>query len=93
MEGGDVSDASLVPVFALAGSVSLEALTPERLTVPTDTGANAGLEVSLLVAGMVARRGQHRWPVLASPEHSNVTSHDVASVGIARVTQSCIPPR
>ena len=32
----------------------------EFLTVPTDKGANAGLKVTSLVAGMVAGRGQHR---------------------------------
>jgi hypothetical protein len=49
-----VSSAGLVPLLALAQSVGLAALADEHLTVPTDKGANAGLKVSSLVAGMVA---------------------------------------
>jgi hypothetical protein len=49
-----VSAAGLVPVLALAGSAGLRELADERLSVPTDKGANAGLKVSSLVAGMVA---------------------------------------
>jgi Transposase DDE domain group 1 len=49
-----VSSAGLVPVVALAESAGLEALARERLSVPTDKGANAGLKVTSLVAGMVA---------------------------------------
>ena len=49
-----VSSAGLVPVLALAESVGLRGLVDEHLTVPTDKGANAGLKVCSLVAGMVA---------------------------------------
>jgi hypothetical protein len=49
-----VSSAGLVPTMALAESVGLRDLADERLSVPTDKGANAGLKVSSLVAGMVA---------------------------------------
>ena len=49
-----VSSAGLVPAMALAESVGLRDLADERLSVPTDKGANAGLKVSSLVAGMVA---------------------------------------
>jgi hypothetical protein len=49
-----VSDAGLVPVLALAESAGLGDLADEHLTVPTDKGANAGLKVASLVAGMVA---------------------------------------
>src|SRR6266496_374634 len=49
-----VSAAGLVPVVALARDAGLRALTDEHLSVPTDKGANAGLKVSSLVAGMVA---------------------------------------
>jgi hypothetical protein len=49
-----VSAAGLVPVLALAESVGLRSLADERLSVPTDKGANAGLKVASLVAGMVA---------------------------------------
>src|SRR5215212_10252771 len=49
-----VSSAGLVPVLALARSSGLHQLADEHLTVPTDKGANAGLKVSSLVAGMVA---------------------------------------
>src|SRR3954452_3826551 len=49
-----VSSAGLVPVLALARSAGLGELTQQHLTVPTDKGANAGLKVAALVAGMVA---------------------------------------
>jgi hypothetical protein len=49
-----VSSAGLVPVLALAGQAGLQELAQEHLTAPTDKGANAGLKVSSLVAGMVA---------------------------------------
>jgi hypothetical protein len=49
-----VSSAGLVPVLALADAAGLRGLADEHLTVPTDRGANAGLKVASLVAGMVA---------------------------------------
>jgi hypothetical protein len=49
-----VSVAGLVPVAALARAAGLRRLADEHLSVPTDKGANAGLKVSSLVAGMVA---------------------------------------
>jgi hypothetical protein len=49
-----VSAAGLVPVAALARAAGLYDLAAERLSVPTDKGANAGLKVASLVAGMVA---------------------------------------
>jgi hypothetical protein len=49
-----VSSAGLVPLLALAESAGLRTLAQEHLTVPTDKGANAGLKVASLVAGMVA---------------------------------------
>ena len=49
-----VSAAGLVPVVALAESAGLAALAQEHLSVPTDKGANAGLKVTSVVAGMVA---------------------------------------
>ncbi len=49
-----VSSAGLVPVLALAASAGLTELAQDHLTVPSDKGANAGLKVSSLVAGMVA---------------------------------------
>jgi hypothetical protein len=49
-----VSSAGLVPGVALAASARLRELADERLSVPTDKGANAGLKVVSLVAGMVA---------------------------------------
>jgi hypothetical protein len=44
----------LVPAMALAESAHLRGLAEERLGVPTDKCANAGLKVASLVAGMVA---------------------------------------
>ena len=49
-----VSAAGLVPVLALADRAGLRQLADEHLSVPTDKGANAGLKVASLVAGMVA---------------------------------------
>ncbi|MDQ3628925.1 MAG: IS1380 family transposase, partial [Actinomycetota bacterium] len=49
-----VSSAGLVPVLALAASAGLPELANKHLSVPTDKGANAGLKVASLVAGMVA---------------------------------------
>jgi Transposase DDE domain group 1 len=49
-----VSSAGLVPVMALADSAGLRQLADGWLTVATDRGANAGLKVASLVAGMVA---------------------------------------
>jgi len=49
-----VSSAGLVPVLALARSAGLQELAQQHLSVPSDKGANAGLKVSSLVAGMVA---------------------------------------
>ena len=49
-----VSSAGLVPVLALAGTAGLHELAQAHLSVPTDKGANAGLKVTSLVAGMVA---------------------------------------
>src|SRR5665647_227730 len=49
-----VSPAGLVPVMGLARRAGLRQLADEWLSVPTDKGANPGLKVSSLVAGMVA---------------------------------------
>ena len=48
-----VSAAGLVPVLALAEAAGLARLAQQQLSVPTDKGANAGLKVASLVAGMV----------------------------------------
>jgi hypothetical protein len=49
-----VSAAGLVPLLQLAWSAGLHRLADEHLSVPTDKGANAGLKVASLVAGMAA---------------------------------------
>jgi hypothetical protein len=49
-----VSSGGLVPVMALVETAGLRGLADGHLSVPTDKGANAGLKVSSLVAGMVA---------------------------------------
>jgi hypothetical protein len=49
-----VSSAGLVPLLTLADRAGLRRLADEHLSVPTDKGANAGLKVASLVAGMVA---------------------------------------
>ncbi|GAA1165807.1 hypothetical protein GCM10009584_03360 [Ornithinimicrobium humiphilum] len=49
-----MSAAGLVPVIALAEQAGLGELAQQRLSVPTDKGANAGAKVCALVGGMVA---------------------------------------
>ncbi len=49
-----VSTSGLVPVMRLVDEAGLTALTQDRLTVPTDKGANAGAKIATLVGGMVA---------------------------------------
>jgi hypothetical protein len=49
-----VSTAGLVPIVRLVEKVGLRDLADQWLTVPTDKGANTGLKVVSLVAGMVA---------------------------------------
>ena len=49
-----VSSAGLLPVMALARSAGLPELAQQHLSVPTDKGANAGLKVTSLAAGMIA---------------------------------------
>ena len=49
-----IASAGLVPMLALADSAGLAQLAQERLSVPTDKGAHAGVKVSSLVAGMLA---------------------------------------
>jgi Transposase DDE domain group 1 len=49
-----VSAAGLVPVLGLAEAAGLQQLAQQHLSVPTDKGANSGLKVASLVAGMVA---------------------------------------
>ena len=49
-----VSSAGLVPMLRLAERAGLRVLADQHLSVPTDKGANPGLKVASLVAGMVA---------------------------------------
>ena len=49
-----VSAAGLVPMLRLAQQAGLAELAQDRLSVPTDKGANAGAKVSAVVAGMLA---------------------------------------
>jgi hypothetical protein len=49
-----IGSAGLVPVMELAAEAGLHQLAGDRLTVPTDKGANAGAKVAALVAGMCA---------------------------------------
>ena len=49
-----VSTAGLVPAMALAVKAGLSELADRWLTVTDDFGANAGLKVTALVAGMLA---------------------------------------
>lgn len=53
-EANLVSAAGLVPVVGLAQQAGLPRLAAEHLSVPTDKGANAGVKMASLVAGMAA---------------------------------------
>jgi len=75
-----VSAAGLVPVMALAQEAGLRDLADEWLSVPTDKGANAGLKVASLVAGMVA--GADSIDDMALLRHG----------GMARIFKACYAP-
>lgn len=49
-----VSASGLVPILSLADKAGLHTLADQRLSVPTDKGANPGAKVTSLVAGMIA---------------------------------------
>ncbi len=53
-EANLVSSAGLLPLVGLAEGAGLGRLADERLSIPTDKGANAGRKVAALVAGVVA---------------------------------------
>lgn len=55
-----VSAGGLLPVVALADAAGLRDLADEHLTVPTDKGANAGVEGRFAGSGDGCGRGQHR---------------------------------
>jgi DDE family transposase len=49
-----IGSAGLVPLMGLAQTAGLVQLAQKHLSVPTHTGANAGLKIASLVAGMAA---------------------------------------
>jgi len=53
-EANLVSAAGLVPLVKLAQDAGLSVLADQHVSVPGDKGANAGLKVTSLVAGMIA---------------------------------------
>ena len=75
-----VSSAGLLPIMRLAEKAGLRALADRWLSVPTDKGANAGLKVESIVAGMVA--GADSIDDLAVLRHG----------GMNRVFASCYAP-
>jgi hypothetical protein len=75
-----VSSAGLLPIMRLAEKAGLRALADRWLSVPTDKGANAGLKVVSIVAGMVA--GADSIDDLAVLRHG----------GMNRVFTSCYAP-
>ena len=52
-----VSAAGLVPIMRLADEAGLTALAQDRLSVPTDKGANAGAKITTLVGVLL-----QSWP-------------------------------
>lgn len=75
-----VSAAGLLPVMRLAEKAGLRSLADRWLSVPTDKGANAGLKVASLVAGMVA--GADSIDDMALLRHG----------GMSRIFTSCYAP-
>ena len=75
-----VSAAGLVPVMVLARDAGLRELADVHLSVPTDKGANAGLKVTSLIAGMVA--GADSIDDMALLRHG----------GMGRVFEACYAP-
>src|SRR3954469_3696569 len=65
-----VAAAGLVPLMALARKAGLRELADERMSVPTDKGANAGLKLSSLVEGMAAGAGSIE--EMAPPRHGGM---------------------
>ena len=57
-----VSVAGLVPAMALAVKTGLGDLANKWLTLPGYFGANAGMKVTALVAGMLAGADSMAWP-------------------------------
>lgn len=49
-----IASAGLLPLMTLARDAGLEDLVDQWVKIPTDKGANAGLKISSLVAGMLA---------------------------------------
>jgi hypothetical protein len=82
-----VSSAGLVPVMALARKAGLRELADERLTVPTDKGANPGLKLSSLVAGMVA--GADSIEDMALLRHGGMGTVFAAAYAPRRWARSC----
>lgn len=75
-----VTSAGLLPIMRLAEKAGLRTLADRWLSVPTDKGANTGLKVELIVAGMVA--GADSIDPLAVLRHC----------GMNRVFTSCYAP-
>ena len=94
-----VSVAGLVPLMALARRAGLAELAESWLSVPTDKGANAGVKVTSLVAGMAAgadsigdmamlRHGGERWPWVSAMSGSAMRSHQFWNSNSTTVAES-----
>src|SRR3954469_20993496 len=99
-----VSAAGLVPLMALAGKAGLRELADERVSVPTDKGANAGQKLSSLVAGMAAGadsievlgdgRGSHPVDGMPSVSWASVTqAGGMGKVSASRLNRVIVLPR
>ena len=83
-----VSSAGLVPMLALARSAGLTKLADQHLSVPTDKGANPGLKVASLVAGMVA--GADSIEDMAVLRHGGMGKVSPARTRPPRWVRSCV---
>lgn len=86
-----VAVAGLLPVMTLARDAGLQKLADERLTVPTDKGANAGLKLASLLAGMVA--GADSIDDMALLHHGGMKRLFTACYPLPRWGRSCGPSR
>ncbi len=82
-----VSSAGLVPVMGLAGATGLGELVDEHLSLPDYFGANAGLKITALVAGMAAGAGCI--DDMALLRHGAMGSSSPASMPLQRWDRSC----
>lgn len=78
-----VSTAGLVPIMRVANEAGPTALAQDRLSVPTDKGANAGAKIASLVSGMTAGAGSiNDMDQLTPRRHGHTVRPDLCALHI-----------